>query len=161
MSKALRAGRTSVRPVFSKGSAAGTVFGKDRIVLLVRALYYSFANSREDVDAVLDAARHNNAQLNITGALICDRGRYLQVLEGARPAVSALLMRIAADPRHASMTLADFAEIDARRFDGFAMAFADADASFQSMRLTDFDTAPVEALYRQIEHYLEQARAAA
>ncbi|MFP4519151.1 MAG: BLUF domain-containing protein [Oceanicaulis sp.] len=133
-------------------------------MLLVRALYYSQAASRdrEAVRSILGAAQRNNPALNLTGVLIHDRGRYLQVLEGARPVVSAMIARIGDDPRHTGMALADFAEVDRRRFAGFSMAFTDADADFHSTRLTDFDAAPADAIYRQIESYVKKdARRAA
>ncbi|MGJ3231410.1 MAG: BLUF domain-containing protein [Oceanicaulis sp.] len=132
-------------------------------MLLVRALYYSQAASthREEIDTVLAAARRNNPALGLTGALVHDRGRYVQVLEGARPVVSATLARIAADPRHTRMTVAEFCEIGERRYPGWIMAFADADARFHPVRLTDFDTAPAEAIHRQLAFYLVEARDAA
>ena len=132
-------------------------------MLLVRALYYSSAalDSREEVAAILDAARRNNPALGLTGVLVCDRGRFLQVLEGARPAVSAMLARLAGDKRHYNLALAELIEIPERSFPDFAMGFIDADSGFSPLRLTDFDAAPAEALHRQIEAYRETLTRAA
>ncbi|MEQ8406149.1 MAG: BLUF domain-containing protein [Oceanicaulis sp.] len=132
-------------------------------MLLVRSVYYSKATPGSDgsLNAILKASRDNNRALNITGALVYDRGRFLQVLEGARPVVSGLLRRIAADPRHQAMTLAEFTEINARRYADWSMAYVDADAAAHPVRLTEYDAAPAEALLRQVDLFLERAGIAA
>lgn len=132
-------------------------------MLLVRSLYYSDTalSSVGDIDAILDTARRRNAEMNITGVLIIDRGRFLQVLEGAREVVSSLLLRIAADPRHGNMRLADFTEVSERRYHTWSMGYVDTETRLSPVRLTEFDSAPAEALYRQIEYFLGQSEYAA
>lgn len=132
-------------------------------MLLVRSLYYSDASPLRvgDIDAILDTARRTNAALNITGVLVIDRGRFMQVLEGGRDAVGGLLLRIAADPRHRNMKLADFSEITERRYNRWSMAYADAEDSSASVRLTEFASAPADALYHQVESYLAKKEDAA
>ncbi len=132
-------------------------------MLLVRSLYCSEAALSDvgDIDAILNAARRNNAALKLTGALVLDRGRFLQVLEGAREAVSTMLLRIAADPRHCNMRLVDFSETTGRRYSNWSMAYMDAEDSSASVRLTRFDAAPAEALYHQVERYLAKTEYAA
>ncbi|MGX6647003.1 BLUF domain-containing protein [Maricaulaceae bacterium MS644] len=132
-------------------------------MLLVRSLYYSDAalSSVGDIDAILDTARRRNAELNITGVLIIDRGRFLQVLEGGREAVSSLMLRIAADPRHCNMRIADFAEVSERRHHTWSMGYVDAETCLSPVRLTQFDSAPADSLYRQVEYYLAQPQYAA
>jgi hypothetical protein len=132
-------------------------------MLLVRSLYYSDAvlSGVGDIDAILDVARAKNAAQNITGILVIDRGRFLQVLEGGRNVVSATLLRIAADPRHRNMRLADFTEVSERRYHTWSMGYVDAAVRTSPVRLTEFAMAPAEALYRQIEFYLAQGEHAA
>jgi hypothetical protein len=132
-------------------------------MLLVRSLYFSDASPLRigDIDAILDTARRTNASLNITGVLVIDRGRFMQVLEGGRDAVGGLLLRIAADPRHRNMKLADFSEVSERRYHSWSMGYADAQACSAPVRLTEFDPAPADALYRQIDSYMGQTRYAA
>ncbi|MEQ8435481.1 MAG: BLUF domain-containing protein [Oceanicaulis sp.] len=132
-------------------------------MLLVRSLYYSDAvlSSVGDIDAILDTARRRNAEMNVTGVLIIDRGRFLQVLEGAREVVSGLLLRIAADPRHGDMRLADFTEASERRYHTWSMGYVDAETRLSPVRLAKFDSAPADALYRQIDFYLGQTEYAA
>lgn len=94
--------------------------------MLVRLMYASRAAAgldNEEVAAILRQSRTANARDGITGALcLCNSGRlFIQVLEGGRNAVSRRYNRIAADARHADVTLLQFEEIAERRFAGWAM----------------------------------------
>jgi hypothetical protein len=94
--------------------------------MLVRLMYASRAAANldnEEVASILRKSRATNAREGLTGALcLCNNGHlFIQVLEGGRNAVSRRYNRIAADPRHADVTLLQFEEIDERRFAGWAM----------------------------------------
>ena len=93
--------------------------------MLVRLLYASRATSPVDHDAtalILKQSKHNNTRLGITGVLCCcPSGIFLQALEGGRATVSQLYNRIAADPRHADVTLLSYEEIGERLFAGWSM----------------------------------------
>jgi hypothetical protein len=52
------------------------------------------------VQSILQASRRQNACLDVTGCLLFSGHCFAQVIEGAKPVVSALARRIAADPRH-------------------------------------------------------------
>ena len=96
--------------------------------MLVRLLYASrvvagFDN--EELTAIVRQSRGANPQHGITGLLCYSGGIFLQVLEGGRSAVNQLYGRIVADPRHTQVELLSYAEIDERRFAGWAMAQAD------------------------------------
>ena len=89
--------------------------------MLVRLLYASRAVDGIDeelVDAILERSQDNNRIHGITGVLCMDRQSdlFLQVLEGARPAVNTLFGNIMRDPRHHDVLLLDFAEIEAGVF---------------------------------------------
>ena len=131
-------------------------------MLLVSAIYYSRAVNVEDteefrsrVDSIMSACARNNARLGLTGALICERGHFLQVLEGPRDAVSAMLTRIARDPRHTAMTLADLQEVSRRDHADWSMCYIDADTAPAELgRLPDLDVAPAETLRARINAVL-------
>jgi len=57
------------------------------------------------LNAILSISRRNNIRDDITGALICRRDLYLQLLEGPEVAVQAALGRIARDDRHLAVRL--------------------------------------------------------
>lgn len=100
--------------------------------------------------ALLAHARRCNADCGITGVLLHypDRGEFVQVLEGEKAMVLALLARIEADPRHRSMTVHYEAAIPKRNLGAWPMGFLSAqsevppppkggaiDASTASLRL--------------------------
>ena len=73
-------------------------------VIVRRLLYVCVARklmSREDLGALLDQSRVNNARDAITGLLFYKEGLFIQLLEGPAEAVGRSFDRISRDPRHA------------------------------------------------------------
>ncbi len=70
---------------------------------------------------ILSAARRNNPQLGITGALICRHDIYLQLIEGPADAIDALYARIEADDRHFDVQLLLSEDMGERMFPDWAM----------------------------------------
>ncbi len=95
--------------------------------MLVRLLYASRAVDAAPaaLEGILAAARQHNLQLGVTGALVYGRGVFLQVIEGSRPAISALYGSIQRDPRHKDVELLHFEEIAQRRFGSWTMGLVD------------------------------------
>lgn len=95
--------------------------------MLVRLLYASRAVDAAPaaLEGILAAARQHNLQLGVTGALVYGRGVFLQVIEGSRPAISALYGSIQRDPRHKDVELLHFEEITQRRFGSWTMGLVD------------------------------------
>ena len=84
--------------------------------------------SHDDVaalDAIFRASIRNNARDAITGALALPDGRFVQCLEGTEPALTHVINRIRADPRHENLTILGEWPIQARLFGGWAMARPD------------------------------------
>ena len=131
-------------------------------MLLVSALYFSEVVDLDDpsefrsrVGSIMDASARNNPKLGLTGALIFENKRFLQVLEGPRDAVSAMLARIMRDPRHVNFVMADFSEVSQRRFAHWCMSYVDADTVPAELgRLPDLDVAPADTLYARIDAVL-------
>ncbi len=94
-----------------------------RLVYASRSLVPQAAAAAE-IPRILQAARHRNAAQHITGALLFSADAFVQVLEGPLPAVERCFERIQCDPRHADVVVLEAAEVPAREFDGWAMAFA-------------------------------------
>jgi len=98
--------------------------------MLVRLLYSSRVIGGIDdalIDAVLECSQANNLDHGITGVLCIDHhtGTFLQVLEGARPAVNQLYTNIMRDTRHQDVFLLLFNEIEERGFSGWRMGSVD------------------------------------
>ena len=98
---------------------------------LFRAVYVSAAShdlSDEELAAILDVSRRNNAARDITGALAYHDLAFVQVLEGPEAAVEALLVTIARDPRHTEVTIFDRSRVDERLFGSWSMGWLRASA---------------------------------
>lgn len=81
--------------------------------------------SREALIELLDQSRPKNQRLGITGLLVHKAGHFLQVLEGERSVVEALMATIAKDPRHTQVSIVVKEEGGSRRFGQWSMALAD------------------------------------
>lgn len=115
-----------------------------------------YAGQPDQLASVIDWIRSfsavRNVELGITGALVHDRGRFLQVLEGERASIDTLVAALARDPRHRDMTKLVRAPIRERTFAGWSMAVYDTRAD------TSVDTsAPATAI--DLERMTEAFRA--
>ncbi len=81
---------------------------------------------------ILSAARRNNPQLGITGALVCRQDLYLQLIEGPADAIDALYARICEDDRHANVELLLSEVATERLFPNWAMLDDEAPSLFWS-----------------------------
>lgn len=73
------------------------------------------------LSGILVQARRNNARDDITGALICRRDIYLQLVEGPADAIDALFARIAEDDRHQDVARLWDGEVAERMFPDWEM----------------------------------------
>ena len=73
------------------------------------------------LNGILSISRRNNTRDGLTGALVCRRDIYLQLLEGPESAVEAAYARIKSDDRHLAVVrlLSEPAEV--RLFPDWAM----------------------------------------
>lgn len=86
---------------------------------------------REQIANILDAAQKNNAEQDITGALLYSGGYFCQVLEGDEDAIGELVEKIQMDSRHSDITILHFEPVEKRDFTEWAMAFAGVEASMR------------------------------
>ena len=75
----------------------------------------------EDMDNILAAAKRNNAQMGVSGALFFNGVRFLQILEGARADVESIVTRVSADTRHVAMEVISVEDVDRRAFPDWTM----------------------------------------
>lgn len=98
--------------------------------IIYRSLPFGF--DRSMLAGILSAARRNNPQLGITGALVCRQDLYLQLIEGPAEAIDALYARICEDDRHANVELLLSEEMGERLFPNWAMLDDEAPSLFWS-----------------------------
>ena len=77
----------------------------------------------DGLEQILTESRVDNAERGVTGALLFFDRVFLQVLEGSREAVEALMEKIERDPRHHSVTVFHEAEVAGRIFETWRMAY--------------------------------------
>lgn len=93
---------------------------------MIQLCYISTARkgvSWDEVDTILDVSRTNNRRHRVTGLLLFNGKRFLQLLEGPHSEVKAVYDRILRDPRHFALVKLSEREIDEREFGGWDMAF--------------------------------------
>jgi len=95
----------------------------------IRQIVYASAATRplspQQLAEILEAARDNNGDENITGMLLYRRGHFLQVLEGPDEQLSELLLKLNKDPRHHQVQVLLDGQIPSRAFGTWSMAFQD------------------------------------
>ncbi|MEC3910762.1 BLUF domain-containing protein [Sphingobium sp. CR2-8] len=95
---------------------------------LYQIMYISSATSMmtsQQCATIAQRSAINNSRDDVTGLLLFNSRRFLQVLEGPKDAVERIFARIHADPRHRAVVKLREAPIDAREFGAWAMAFDD------------------------------------
>ncbi len=93
--------------------------------------YFSTASAgrtASDLAPILLASRRNNLRRAITGMLVCNKGNYLQMLEGERNSVTALFDVIQQDRRHTGVTIIFQQPTVLRDFPDWTMGFHDLDS---------------------------------
>ncbi|MBY4892632.1 BLUF domain-containing protein [Rhodobacteraceae bacterium N5(2021)] len=86
---------------------------------MYRVIYTSQASQlfgRAALSAVTAVSRRNNARLDVSGLLVCHDRRFFQVLEGTEMVLTALMTRIAADPRHQNLAMVAHGPTQQRAF---------------------------------------------
>ncbi len=73
------------------------------------------------LNGILSISRRNNIRDGLTGALVCRRDIYLQLLEGPAAAVEAAYARITGDDRHLAIVRLLSEPADERLFPDWAM----------------------------------------
>lgn len=95
--------------------------------MLIRLVYVSTAQDGVDLNEfkrILLQAQTNNQRRDLTGMLAFNSKIFLQALEGARDQVNELYARLMRDPRHHTVTMLNYKEIEERHWSNWSMGFA-------------------------------------
>lgn len=93
---------------------------------LLELIYTSLAeaqNDTDDVQNILASSERNNVAISVTGLLLFDGERYIQILEGQPADVETLFSTIRADARHHGLELLHKGPIAGRSFETWRMAY--------------------------------------
>jgi hypothetical protein len=72
---------------------------------------------------ILLSSRSRNVSRDVTGLLVFVNGVFLQILEGERDVVSALMQTISSDSRHSNVKVLRETEVEQRTFASWRMAY--------------------------------------
>jgi len=117
---------------------------------LVRLTYFSSHELPCDADGfnpafsmIEQVAVPRNADLGVTGFLICARTWFAQVIEGPDASITSLYDRIAADPRHRDLQVVEHGPADRRLFPDWHMAIGHTSPA-AGMVFATFDFSEIE-----------------
>jgi hypothetical protein len=79
-------------------------------------------NSLDDLKQLCETASAHNRRADVTGLLIYDGKRFMQVIEGDATSVRSLMNRIAADNRHSRISYIADGSLYDRQFGDWGMA---------------------------------------
>ena len=88
----------------------------------------SFDLTDGDLVDILETARHLNALEGITGLLVFNGVRFLQIVEGAEAAIDGLVARLRGDPRHTAFEIRDESFVSERTFADWDMELVKVDS---------------------------------
>jgi hypothetical protein len=138
-----------------------------RIALRLKTLTYTSLarlDLRDDeLSDIHQTARHLNALDGITGLLLFDGSRFLQIIEGAEEAIDNLVERLRMDPRHSAFEVRDERFVERRSFPDWSMELVRVSAGYGTARdevgaaLPDGIAAPVRELVLRMTGRLAEA----
>jgi Sensors of blue-light using FAD len=87
-----------------------------------------------DLAAIHDTARHLNALDGISGLLLFDGARFLQIVEGTEDAIDNLVERLRMDSRHSAFEVRDERYLEQRSFPDWSMEMIRVSAGYRNAR---------------------------
>lgn len=87
-----------------------------------------------DLHDILATARRLNSLEGITGLLVFNGVRFLQIVEGSEAAIDGLVARLRVDPRHTAFEIQDERFTDERFFADWSMELVKVDSEVQKAR---------------------------
>ena len=108
---------------------------------IIYASQASFDFSPDELVALLEQARANNAEKGLSGMLLYSSQSFLQVLEGEPAALAETYARIGTDDRHTALRLLMDQEVPAPMFPDWTMGFEHVDDEELAEELDGFTPA--------------------
>ncbi|MEA3064453.1 MAG: hypothetical protein QOJ27_892 [Sphingomonadales bacterium] len=88
----------------------------------------------DELNAIHQTARHLNALDGVTGLLLFDGSRFLQIIEGGEAAIDNLVERLRMDPRHSAFEVRDERFVERRSFADWSMELLRVSAGYKAAR---------------------------
>jgi hypothetical protein len=90
--------------------------------------------TERDLGDIHETARHLNALDGVTGLLLFDGARFLQIIEGAEGAIDNLVERLRRDARHSAFEVRDERFVERRSFADWSMELLRVSAGYKAAR---------------------------
>lgn len=87
-----------------------------------------------DLNDIHQTARHLNALEGVTGLLLFDGSRFLQIVEGGEAAIDDLVERLRGDSRHSAFEVRDERFVEERSFADWSMELLRVSAGYRTAR---------------------------
>jgi len=87
-----------------------------------------------DLEQIHQTARHLNTLDGITGLLVFDGSRFLQIIEGTEAAIDDLVERLRRDGRHSAFEVRDERVVQKKSFSGWSMQLVRVSSGYRSAR---------------------------
>ena len=88
----------------------------------------------DELSDIHQTARHLNALDGVTGLLLFDGSRFLQIIEGSEGAIDNLVERLRLDRRHSAFEVRDERFVDRRSFEDWSMELLRVSAGYKAAR---------------------------
>jgi len=92
------------------------------------------------LDDILSTAQQRNALSGVTGMLLFNGRRFLQVLEGPQATVEMTFARISVDPRHRAAVVLSRRDVADREFGSWSMGYRPIDADCHTSLIDEIAT---------------------
>lgn len=90
--------------------------------------------SDAELEQIHETARHLNALDGISGLLVFDGTRFLQIIEGSEAAIDDLVERLRRDTRHSAFEVRDERAVQKRSFSGWSMQLVRVSSGYRAAR---------------------------
>ena len=88
----------------------------------------------QELAEIHESARHFNALDGISGLLLFDGSRFLQIVEGTEEAIDTLVERLRMDPRHSAFEVRDERYVEQRSFPDWTMELLRVSTGFRGAK---------------------------
>lgn len=99
-----------------------------------------------EIGDIMEACARNNPRAGVTGVLVFDRGRFIQLLEGPKAGVERIMASIAEDSRHSEVAELLSEPAPERLFADWSMAFVNTELGGGFADNIDWTSAGPDAL---------------
>ena len=124
--------------LMTSGTSNNNKNGKHILVSLTFIGKNSKNNNGVELTRILEQWRRNNEKSDITSALVVNDHYLIQNIEGSRPIINEVLVKLVCEYPYLLSHVIDFEEIEARRWNGFLIKYLTSSVEDEEHTLKSF-----------------------